>query len=272
MRKFAFISLFMCAFAFASVPSSAWGLEIVSHSVTVNFDDALGQNVYYIGGVKTPSLELSKGVTYIFDLSNASLLNHPFKFSLTKDGTHGPGVQFTESVKSEGIPGSGGAKLSLTVFSDAKPSIYFYCERHSGMGGNSEPAVLGNSNSLFEGNFSSVAAMLTVPNVYIDSTPATMFSLKLPVNSGGDGFDVSEVRAEELSDQRMVDPLQPRFSVTNNMLVVPRVDVDGKPYEVKLRLAESSFTIFSAQEFASDSVSMAEVVPSADAESSSYGY
>ena len=229
----------------------AQGLEVVSHKVSVSFDSDNQRNIFYIGGVKTPSIELLRGVTYIFDLSDETLLNHPFKFSLTKDGVHSGGTQYAESATTEGMPGTPGAKLVLTVFSDTRSNIYFYCERHPGMGGDAEPVVRGESNSLFQGMFNSASGMLTVPRVYIDSIPATLYSVKLQLLSDGQSFGLSEALEGDLNERTLIDPLQSKFISKSNMLEIAKVDVAGRFYEVKLQWLNSSFSVSTATEIKS---------------------
>ena len=126
MKPLGMRSLLTLIMVFFSAQLIAQDLETIIHKVSVEYDNERQQNVFFIGGVNTPSLELLRGVTYIFDLSDPTLSNHPFKFSIIKDGVHNSGVQFTDSVKSEGVRGTPGAKIALTVFSNSKSNIYFY--------------------------------------------------------------------------------------------------------------------------------------------------
>jgi hypothetical protein len=233
---------------FFSAQLMAQDLETITHKVSVEYDNERQQNVFFIGGVNTPSLELLRGVTYIFDLSDPTLSNHPFKFSIVKDGVHNSGAQFTDSVKSKGVRGTSGATIALTVFSNSKSNIYFYCEFHPGMGGDSNPSISGESSNLFKGFFNSVSNSLTVPRTYIDTTPATLYSLKLNVLSDGKSFGLSEASRGEVSEHTLIDPLQPKFSVQDNLLEIPVVNVEEKQYAVTLKLVDSAFTVYSAQE------------------------
>ena len=226
----------------------AQDLETVFHKVSVEYSNERQQNIFLIGGVNTPSLELLRGVTYVFDLSDPTLSNHPFKFSIVKDGIHNSGVQFTDSVKSEGVRGTAGATISLTVFSNSKSNIYFYCEFHSGMGGDSKPTIRGESSSLFEGLFNSVSSTLSVPRTYVDTTPATLYSLQLNMLPDGKSFGLSEATKGEVGQRTLVDPLQPKFSIKDNILEIPAVNVEEKQYAVTLQLVDSAFSVLSAKE------------------------
>ena len=73
------------------------------------------------------TLDLSKGVTYTFDVSSAQS-SHPLKFSETLNGTHGGGSEYTT-----GITISGNT-ITFVVAEDAPDTLYSYCGNHSNMG------------------------------------------------------------------------------------------------------------------------------------------
>lgn len=271
MKIFRVVPFLFLNFILVGEQGIAQGLDVASHEVSVSFDSVNQKNIFYIGGVKTPSIELLRGVTYIFDLSDETLFNHPFKFSLTKDGVHSGGAEYAESASTEGVPGTSGANLVLTVFSDAKSKIYFYCENHPGMGGDAEPVVRGESNSLFQSMFNSASAMLKVPRISIDTIPAALYSVKLQLLSDGQTFGLSEVLEGDVNERTLIDPLQSRFISKNNMLEIPKVDVEGKFYEVKLQWLNSSFSVSSAMEITSGPASATAAVTS-DEDSDSDNY
>ena len=93
-------------------------------------------NKYYIAGLSgaSPTLTLNEGSSYRFDQSDNSNSNHPLKFSTTANGTHGGGSEYTTGVTYNGTPGNAGAYTQITVASGA-PTLYYYCQFHSGMGG-----------------------------------------------------------------------------------------------------------------------------------------
>ena len=108
--------------------------------VVRNADDTA--NIFQIGGVNQPTLALTQGNTYYFDLSDSSLYNsdtsqnHQLKFSTTSDGTHGSGSAYTTGVTSSAAYidiGTTGAYIQIVVATDA-PDLYYYCVNHSGMG------------------------------------------------------------------------------------------------------------------------------------------
>lgn len=85
-------------------------------------------NKYYIDGALQPTLNLSEGSTYIFNWSAAT--GHPLRFSTTSDGTHGGGSEYTT-----GVTINTGAYTSTITVAVGAPTLYYYCQYHSGMGG-----------------------------------------------------------------------------------------------------------------------------------------
>ena len=117
-------------------------VDNVTYTVTV----ATGNNVYsnsankfYIGGETSPTLNVSTGITYIFDQSNSTNEGHLLRISTTPDGRHTPdGEEYSNGVNvvAFGTPGTAGAQTSLYVSPDISNTyLYYYCNNHSGMGG-----------------------------------------------------------------------------------------------------------------------------------------
>jgi hypothetical protein len=85
-------------------------------------------NKYYINGALQPTLNLSEGDTYVFNWSAAT--GHPLRFSTTSDGTHGGGSEYTTGVTIDTV-----AYTSTITVAVGAPNLFYYCQYHSGMGG-----------------------------------------------------------------------------------------------------------------------------------------
>ena len=139
-------------------------------------------NIFAIDGVPQPTLRLTEGNTYYFDLSDSSLYNavtsknHRLKFSETPNGTHGGGVEYTVGVTTSAPYieiGTTGAYIQIVVVTGA-PDLYYYCVNHSGMGGlayTPEPQVIIED----EGG-----------DILLDGVQTAIFSLRLEGDIIGD--------------------------------------------------------------------------------------
>ena len=126
-------------------------MATITYTVTV----ATGTNQYsanvnkfYINGTVSPTIQLEEGNIYIFDQSNSSNNGHPFRFSITPNGTHATaiggaaGVEYTNGVSTVGTPGVSATAYTqiivgntTTTAGQTVPPLFYYCSIHSGMGG-----------------------------------------------------------------------------------------------------------------------------------------
>jgi hypothetical protein len=106
----------------------------VTRTFTVTVVSTGSGNKYFIDGVQQATLNLAENGTYKFDQSDSSNGNHPLRFSITNDGTHGGGSEYTTGVTTNGTPGQAGAYTQIVVAVSA-PTLYYYCTNHPGMGG-----------------------------------------------------------------------------------------------------------------------------------------
>ncbi len=114
------------------------------------------------------TLDLAEGGTYVFDWSDSTAQAHPIRFSTTADGTHGGGSEYTTGV----VKDDSAYKTTITVAASA-PTLYYYCQSHSGMGGQvNTNSTTGSSN--FDGSIQTT----------VKANPAAGFSI---VSYSGNG-------------------------------------------------------------------------------------
>jgi len=128
----------------ATVLLSRTSLTTIVHTVTVVTNNPSNHPYYNVGsynkfaiGGSTATvdvtLDLQEGNTYRFDQSDSSNNGHPLRFSITPNGSHGGGSEYTTGVTTNGTPGSSGAYTQIVVALGA-PTLYYYCTNHSAMG------------------------------------------------------------------------------------------------------------------------------------------
>jgi len=105
-----------------------------TYTVTVQSTDS--GNKYLLDGNQQYTPVLYPGGVYTFDQSDSSNNNHPLRFSITDNGTHGGGSEYTTGVETNGTPGNSGAYTRITISTDTPSPLYYYCTQHSGMGAN----------------------------------------------------------------------------------------------------------------------------------------
>lgn len=156
----------------AGMTLASAGPQTVTMAVTVSsFNEG---NRYLIDGVKTPNLTLREGDTIVFDLSDASNATHPLRLSMTPDGTHGGGGEYTNGVVINGTPGSAGANLTFTVPADAPAILYYYCVNHSGMAGSAAIQVVEPTTNDTLSGTPSVTGTFNVTIRATDASSATL--------------------------------------------------------------------------------------------------
>jgi len=127
------------------IPQSIKELNLQGSKKTIEvtvIPKPISGNQYVINGVARDTLFLYKGYTYRFDLSHKSLVpttdvetHHPLRFSETSGGHHNGGVLFTQGVVSYKNVGESGAYIEITIDDTTPKTLYYYCMKHSEMGG-----------------------------------------------------------------------------------------------------------------------------------------
>ena len=102
---------------------------IVEYSVTVS------GGKFVIDGESQATISFNPGIVYRFDLSDSTTASHPFALSITEDGSHNSGSEYTTGNTTNGSQGSAGAYVEYTVNAATPDILYYYCSSHSGMGG-----------------------------------------------------------------------------------------------------------------------------------------
>jgi len=111
-------------------PTQTFNVQVAANAGTPPPD-----NVYVIGGVQRQSLNLIKGNTYRFNLTDSSLVGHPFGFA-TAEGLLLSDEYYT--IVEKGIQGNGIAAFVDIVISPNAPTetIIYRCSVHENMGAN----------------------------------------------------------------------------------------------------------------------------------------
>ena len=93
-----------------------------------------GTYQYVIDGSTTPTLNLTSGNTYRFDMSDASNSTHPLYFHGAGDELNA--LDLTKYVQvSQTVEGTPGAFVDLIIFDLGAGSLGYACSQHAGMGG-----------------------------------------------------------------------------------------------------------------------------------------
>jgi hypothetical protein len=126
--------------------TGAPGAATVTHIVTVQ--SVVGTNYYFIDGVQNPQLKFLPGLTYVFDVDDNSVDNHPFYLTTIQDSTASAlgstsgvvynidGTDYTTYAAYAGAWTAGATvrKVTVTVKYDYPTPTYYSCNVHPNMG------------------------------------------------------------------------------------------------------------------------------------------
>ena len=108
---------------------SPWSPVGTTTGITVNHAVTVSGGVFHIDGVANPILTFVRGNTYVFDVSDGTNTNHPFRF---KDGY---GTSFTTGVTTSGTEGQANATVTIVAGDSTPSALRYYCTVHgNGMG------------------------------------------------------------------------------------------------------------------------------------------
>jgi len=149
-------------------------------------------NKYYIDGDKNPFLKLEEGSTYAFDWSLAS--THPFKFSISPDGTHGGGIDYTTDVTIDTVNYKTTIKVPRIdkTTNTGLPLLYYYCQNHPNMGKGiniTDDIGVYSSNRL---DFFKNRDLLSAPGVKPGSEESKDINANYLKNLGGSFYDTQD--------------------------------------------------------------------------------
>ena len=120
-----------------------------THTNEVTVASVSGANKYFINGVQQEAQFLVEGNTYVFNYPSG----HPLRFSITSNGTHASGTEYTTGVTHNS------STQSTIVVADGTPDLYYYCSLHSGMGGtattpnnSTNSSTASDSEKIFQGH------------------------------------------------------------------------------------------------------------------------
>ena len=132
----------------------------LTETFTVTVQNVGGANKYFINGVQQPTLTLREEDIFIFSSNDSSMDAHPILLSTTSNGTHSGGTVYNTGVTYQ-INGSNVSQSDyITNYSSATtrsltidvaagaPTLYYFCNYHSNMGGQANTPTNTNYDSV----------------------------------------------------------------------------------------------------------------------------
>ena len=139
----------------------------VSYIVSISGlnDPTTSPYFYFDTNINTRDLHLSIGNYRFYQLGYVNFHN-PIKFSITKDGTHNGGIEYTKNVFKRNLPGvsilnrnSNSNYTQINIDATTPSTLYYYCENFPNMGG----------KILIKNNIIISKQLITLNNYIIDS-------------------------------------------------------------------------------------------------------
>lgn len=176
-----------------ATPTQTYKVKVVGDSTNYGHGD--GSNKYQFlksdgstgFGTNGVTIDLQEGGTYVFDWSDSSAQGHPIRFSTTPNGTHGSGTEYTTGV----VKDDSAYKTTITVDSSA-PTLNYYCQYHSGMGGQVNTNSLHGSTN-FDGSGLSIVQANTLAGFSIAKYSGTGTGNDVGDQTIGHGLQVNGV-------------------------------------------------------------------------------
>ena len=205
----------------------------LTYAVTVV--NVAGANIFALDGAEKPTLQLVRGQTYTFDVSDASNATHPIGFF---DG----GTAYTSGVIVSGTEGQPGATITFAVPSNAPANLTYQCVTHGAAMGNAittidnaqtidfaTETITSTAHGLSDGNeikYSSgtgtdINGLVNATDYFVVSSTTDTF--KLAATSGGAAINLTAPKAVTVngSDAAVVD-------LANDKIVAANTFVNGE--------------------------------------------
>lgn len=174
---------------------------VSAESFTVTVAATPNGNKFFIDGVEAPVLNLKRGQTYNFDISDATNSSHPLVFALP-DGT-----LYSDGVSQTGLNGNAGGTATFAVPVDAPDDLVYKCANHAGMGNNIivEDGLVGVPFSTIYGVDLPDLGSLTAPTDIIVSKPALLER---------SGIDLDD-QGIQISGYKVINTFYPQMATAN---------------------------------------------------------
>ena len=228
--------------------------------VVAEFDDYEGRSVFKVVAVDSMGMSLSRGETVTFDLSDSSLVNHPFNISDIRDGTHSDGNAVIATRSSD--------SFSLTLTSETPNRLYFFCDVHSGMGDTAFFSIVGDTRDLFRSDYNEKTQELYIPRIYVDSEPPTMYSVRLGLSSDNSAFQLISASEGYIDKYAVSGRRQATYDKATSEIRVPLLVALGQIFQASFKVDSGLIKLSDLREI-EDNVEISSSTPAKDSPSQS---
>lgn len=202
----------------------------LNYAVTVV--NVAGANIFALDGAEKPTLQLVRGQTYTFDVSDASNNGHPL-------GIFDGGTAYTTGVALNGTIGQPGANITFAVPANAPANLTYQCTVHGALMGNAittidnaqtidfaTETITSTAHGLSDGNeikYSSgtgtdINGLVDATDYFVVSSTADTF--QVAATSGGAAINLTAPKAVTVngSDAAVVDLVNDKIVAANTFV------------------------------------------------------
>lgn len=162
-------------------------LTTTNYAVTI-VNDA-GTDYFAIDGTNNPALTLTRGHTYVFDVSDSSVTGHDLQFK--EQGA--TGATYTTGVTVSGTAGTAGATVTFVVPENAPDALRYQCGTHGDGEGNNITVQGGGTVTLEYEPFEQDTLVLDTSDASMTGHTATLSKIENGVHGGNANTYVSSV-------------------------------------------------------------------------------